>query len=213
MKPVIIINFKTYPQSTGAKAVELAKLCDEFAKERNLDIRVAVQATDIFRICQAVSIPVYAQHIDGITAGRDTGFILPEAVKEAGAVGTLINHSEHQLEDETIKKTVARAKELGLKYIICADTPERGVSLLEHNPEFIAVEPPEMISKVSVTTKPEIIMKAVELIDGPLLVGAGVTTGDDVQKAMELKTLGVLLASGVCKAEDPKAALEKLLDF
>ncbi len=210
---VIIINFKTYLQATGEQAVRLAKLCEAFAEERGIDIRVAVQAADIYRVSQAVSIPVYAQHMDSITPGRDTGFILPEAVKEAGAIGTLINHSEHQLSDERIAKTVARARELGLKCIICADTPERGAELLRHQPEFIAVEPPEMISKVSVTTKPEIIKKAVELIHGPLLVGAGVATGADVQKAIELKTQGVLLASGVCKADDPKAALEKLLDF
>jgi len=210
---VIIVNFKTYPQATGAKAEELARLCEKVACERKVDIRVAVQAADIYRVSQAVNIPVYAQHMDSITAGRNTGFILPEAVKKAGAIGTLINHSEHQLDDERIAKIVARARELGLKCIICAETPERGAELLKYQPEFIAVEPPEMIAKVSVTTKPEIIRKAVELIQGPLLVGAGVTTGADVQKAIELKTQGVLLASSVCKAEDPKAALEQLLDF
>jgi triosephosphate isomerase len=210
---IIIINFKTYPQATGAKAVALAQLCEAFATERQLDIRVAVQASDIYRVSQAVSIPVYAQHIDAISPGRDTGFLLPEAIKEAGATGTLINHSEHQLDDEGIAQRVARAQEVGLKVIICADTPERATAFETYTPEFIAVEPPEMIAKVSITTKPEIIEKARSLIKNPLLVGAGVTSGKDVAKAIELKTEGVLLASAICKADDPKAALERLLDF
>ncbi len=210
---VIIINFKTYPQATGEAAVALARLCDAFAKERALDLRVAVQAADLYRVSQAVSIPVYAQHVDPIAPGRNTGFLLPEAAKEAGAVGTLLNHSEHQLDDDAIAASVARAQEAGLKYILCADTPARGAELRRHHPEFIAIEPPEMIATVSVTTRPELIAEGVELIEGPVLVGAGVSTGADVKKALELGTAGVLLASGVCAADDPQAALERLLDF
>jgi len=94
-KPILLLNFKTYEQATGAKAVKLAKAAEAAARGKKATVILAVQMTDIERVVKAVSIPVYAQHMDPITPGSHTGWILPEALKEAGAVGTLINHSEH----------------------------------------------------------------------------------------------------------------------
>jgi triosephosphate isomerase len=215
MKPIIVINFKTYPQATGAKSEELARMCEAVAKRHDVDIRVAVQAADIYRVCHAVSIPVYAEHVDPIDPGRHTGYILPEDVKAEGAVGTLLNHSEHRVKPEVIARTVLHAKAAGLKVIICAATPKEGAEYARLKPEFVAVEPPELIGgKVSVSTaKPEVITKAVAMIKAPLLVGAGVHTGEDVKIALKLGAQGVLLASGVTKAKDPKRALEALLKF
>jgi triosephosphate isomerase len=215
MRPVIVVNFKTYPQATGAKAEQLAKMCEKIAKKHDIDIRVAVQAADIYRVCHAVSIPVYAEHVDPIDPGRHTGYILAADVKTEGAVGTLLNHSEHRVKPEVIARTVLHAKAAGLKVIICAATPKEGAEYAKLKPTFVAVEPPELIGgKVSVSTaKPEIIMRAVAMIKAPLLVGAGIHTSKDVQIALKLGAQGVLLASGVTKAKDPKKALEALLDF
>ncbi len=213
MTPVIIVNFKTYAEATGAKAERLARICAEVAKKKKADIRVAVQATDIYRISRAVSIPVYAEHVDPIDPGRNTGFTLPEAVKAQGARGTLLNHSEHRLDAETLLRSVKEAKEAGLAVVICAATPEEGAAYATLSPEFVAVEPPELIAgKVSVSeAKPEVIARAVAMITAPLLVGAGIHTGKDVAVALKLGAKGVLLASGVTQAPDPKKALLALL--
>jgi len=211
---VIITNFKTYEKATGDKAVELAKIHDEVAKETGADIRIAVQAADISRVSAAVSIPVYAQHIDPVNFGSATGHVLPEAVKMAGASGTLLNHSEHRLDRDVLEKSVQRAREVGLDVVICAATPEEGETFLEFDPDLIAVEPPELIGgDISVSqAQPEIIEHAVRLIGSDKLkVGAGVKTGEDVRIAIELGARGVLLASGVTKAEDPKAVLLDLV--
>ena len=40
MKNLIVINFKTYGESTGENAVNLAKICDGVAKETEADIVV-----------------------------------------------------------------------------------------------------------------------------------------------------------------------------
>lgn len=95
--PIIIINFKTYLESTGKKAVELAKSAEKVTRETGVTIVVVPQFVDVAAVAEAVEIPVFAQHIDPIKPGNSTGHVLPEAVKEAGAVGTLINHSERQL--------------------------------------------------------------------------------------------------------------------
>lgn len=213
MKPLILINFKTYKNATGKKAVKLAKICNIFAKETKTNIAIAVQATDIYRIKQEVKIPIYAQHIDGINFGSNTGYMLPEAIKNAGAKGTLLNHSEHRLNNEKIKLSVKRARELGLKVIICARNIKKGIEVSKFKPDFVAIEPPELIGGIiSISTaKPQLITKAVNKINSPILVGAGVHTGEDVKHSLNLGAKGVLLASGVTKATNPKKELNDLI--
>ena len=207
---MIITNFKTYKSATGDMAVNLAEIHDEVARETGANIQVVVQAIDLFSVKNAVSIPVLSQHIDPVNFGSATGHILPEAVKIAGAVGTVLNHSERRLSREVLQKSIERAKEVGLKTIVCAETPEEGASFLEFDPDFIAVEPPELIGgDISVSTaKPEIIENAVKLIGSEkLLIGAGIKNGEDVRIVKKLGAQGVLLASGVTKSDDPKSVL------
>jgi len=211
--PAIIVNFKAYKSAVGEKAVELAKIHEKVSQETGVTFAVCVQPVDLYIVANAVSIPVFAQHIDAIGFGSGTGHILPETVKAAGAYGTLLNHAERQISEDVIESSINRAKELGLKTIVCANTPEMGARIAKYNPDFIAVEPPELIGgDISVATaKPEIIEKAVELIgDGKVLVGAGVKNGKDTQIASELGAVGVLLASGVTKSEDPYTVLKDL---
>lgn len=210
---MIITNFKTYQSASAENAIKLAKIHQEVAAEMGVDIRVAVQAVDLAKVKDAVNIPVLAQHIDPIGFGSHTGHILPEVVKAIGAEGTILNHSEHRLDRETLQRAIERAKEVGLTTIVCAETPEEGAQFLEFDPDYIAVEPPELIGgDISVSTsQPEIIEHAEVLIGREkLLVGAGVKTGEDVRIAVKLGAKGVLLASGVTKAEDPKAVLMDL---
>lgn len=210
---MIITNFKTYQSATAENAIKLAKIHQEVETETGVDIRVAVQAVDLVKVIDAVNIPVMAQHIDPIGFGSHTGHILPEAVKSVGAEGTILNHSERRLDKETLQRAIERAKEVGLTTIVCAETPEEGAQFLEFDPDYIAVEPPELIGgDISVSSaQPEIIEDAAKLIGGEkLLVGAGVKTGEDVKIAIKLGAKGVLLASGVTKAEDPKAVLMDL---
>ncbi|MCD6109602.1 triose-phosphate isomerase [bacterium] len=211
--PTVIVNFKTYESATGDNALELAKVHDKVARETGISFAICVQATDLYRITQEVSIPVFAQHVDPITYGSHTGSILPEVVKQAGAYGTLLNHAEHQLEFDVIASSIARAKDVGLTTCVCANTPEVAAKIAEFNPDFIAVEPPELIGgDISISSaKPEVVTKAVSLVgDIKLLVGAGVKNSQDTKKAIQLGASGVLLASGVTKANNPYEILTDL---
>lgn len=210
---MIITNFKTYETATSNKAFSLAKIHEEVAKETGADIRVAVQAVDLARISHEVDIPVMAQHIDPVVHGSATGRILPESVKLAGGNGVILNHSERRLKREILETSIKRAKEVGLITVVCAESPEEGASFLEFDPDFIAVEPPELIGgDISVSTsQPEIIEHSAKLIGSDkLLIGAGIKNGEDVRIAIRLGAKGVLLASGVTKADDPKAVLMDL---
>ena len=215
--PAIIVNFKCYLEATGKKALNLAKICEEVSKEFNVTIAVAPQFTDLQMVTQNTSIPVFSQHIDPVKPGSHTGHVLVEAVKETGAIGSLINHSERRVSDETVKASVERVKEAGLITVVCADTPETCRRLAVFNPNIIAIEPPELIGTgIPVSrAKPEVVTGAVEAVklvnpSIPVLCGAGISAGEDVAAALKLGTKGVLLASGVVKAKEPRKVLVEM---
>jgi len=217
--PAIVLNVKTFTESTGVNALELAKLMERISKETNVSMAIAVQACDITRCADAVRIPVYAQHIDPIKPGSSTGWTLPEAVKSAGATGTLINHSEHRLILADIDTCVNRAKDLGLDTLVCTNNVATSKAIATFSPSMLAVEPPELIGgDISVTTAdPGIVSNTVEAVRSlnrtvKILCGAGVKNGKDVAKALELGADGVLLASGVVKAKNKEEVLRDLAE-
>ncbi|MCK5452284.1 MAG: triose-phosphate isomerase [Candidatus Aenigmarchaeota archaeon] len=220
MKPLIVVNLKTYETGTGKKALKLAKLAEDVSISTGSKFIFCVQPADISIISSQVNMPVYAQHIDPVTYGSNTGYILPESVKSAGAKGTLLNHAERKIDHRILKNSISFAKEKGLTVIACADSVKEAREIAHFNPDYIAVEPPELIGgDISVSTsKPEIItgaIKAVEKVNPKIkvLVGAGIKTGLDVKKSAELGAAGVLLASGVTKAKNPKKVLENLVSL
>jgi triosephosphate isomerase (TIM) len=215
--PVIVLNVKTYSEAVGTNAVSLAQAMEKVSQETGVSMAIAVQASDIYLCSQSVKIPVYAEHIDPVKPGSHTGWTLPEAVKAAGAVGTLINHSEHRLKLSDIDACLTRAKEVSLDQIVCTNNIMTSKVAAVLNPQFIAVEPPELIGgDISVTTAdPGIVSGTVEEVkkinkNAKVLCGAGVKNGVDVKKALELGAEGVLLASGVVKAKDKIEVLRDL---
>ncbi|UCE57864.1 MAG: triose-phosphate isomerase [Candidatus Bathyarchaeota archaeon] len=215
--PFILVNFKTYSEATGRNAVRLAEIAERISLETEVCIGLAPQFVDIVSISSTVSIPVFAQHIDPIAAGSFTGHILPEAVREAGAIGTLINHSERRLKLVDIDTAVRRARESGLLSVVCASNAIVGSAAAAFNPNMIAVEPPELIGTgIPVSkAKPEIVSGTVDQVkrinpDVVILCGAGITRGEDVAAALRLGTEGILVASGIVKAKEP---YEVLMEF
>jgi len=212
--PFILVNFKTYIEATGRKALELAKKAEKASLETEVCIGVAPQFVDIRMIAEEVSIPVFAQHIDPIKPGRCTGSVLPEAIREAGAVGTIINHSEKQLKLSEIKLAVERAHECDLTSLVCIGSHRLARRIASFNPDMVAVEPPELIATgIAVSkAKPEVVTKTVETVKGVnpkivVLCGAGIVRGEDVAAALRLGTEGVLVASGIVKAKNPYKVL------
>lgn len=212
---IYIINYKTYEMGTGSKALRLSEIMEEVSKETGERIIASPQPTDLDRINQGVDIPIFSQHIDPIEYGSHTGWILPEVVKEMGVEGTLINHSERKLPTEKLRKAIKRAKELDLTTVVCCETPQKCREISEFRPDYIAIEPPELIGSGIPVSKaqPEVIENAENAIENnvPLLCGAGINDHDDVQRAEELGAEGVLVASAIVKADDRKKALVDLV--
>lgn len=217
--PMIIVNFKTYLESTGKNALSLAKQAERAAKETGACIVVVPQAADLRLVAESVEIPVFAQHVDPIKPGSSTGHVLAEAVKEAGAIGTLINHSERQLRLIDIDSTISLCREKGLVSCVCANNPAVSAAIAALKPDITSMEPPELIgSGISVSkSKPEVITDTVQLVKRidskmTILCGAGISTAEDVSIALKLGTQGVLVASGIVKAKDPYSVLRAFAD-
>jgi len=213
------VNFKTYLEATGKKAVDLARIAEAVARERGITIAVAPQFTDLKTVSEATGIPVFSQHIDPIRPGASTGHILPEAVKASGAVGTFLNHSERRIKISEIEESVELAKTSDLVALVCANTAGVSAAVAALGPHMIAVEPPELIGTGVAISKarPELIthtIKRIRTVNSHvrILCGAGVSTSDDVSKAIQLGTEGVLLASSVVKSKDPRKLLNEMAD-
>ena len=218
-EPMIIVNFKTYLESSGKRAVELALKADKVSKETGVCIVVAPQLVDLAKVAEAVEIPVFAQHIDPIKPGSFTGHVLAEAVMEAGAVGTLINHSERQLKLSDIEAIIALTREKNLISCVCANNPRVSAAVAALKPDIVSIEPPELIGTgIAVSkAKPEIVTDTVNMVhhicpDITILCGAGISQIEDVSVALKLGSRGVLVASGIVKAKDPYNILHAFAD-
>ncbi|MCX6750896.1 MAG: triose-phosphate isomerase [Candidatus Pacearchaeota archaeon] len=208
MKPLIVINLKTYQQ--GQSSVKIAKEIEKVSK----DIVVGVQASDVYEIAKKTKLKVYAQHVDPYEPGRNTGYILPEAVKKDGAVGTFLNHSEHKLSQNVLKKTIARCKKVKLKTMVFVKDIRQAKQIEKLKPDYLIYEPPELVAgNISVSTsKPEIIKKISNNIKMKFLVGAGIKTKEDIELSMKLGAAGVAFSSVITKAREPGKKLKELIE-
>ncbi len=217
--PIIVVNFKTYVESTGLNALKLAKICDKISRETGVSIAVAPQTADLYRVSSEVDIPVLAQHVDPIKPGASTGGILMESVKEAGASGFLVNHSEKMLKLSEIDFLINYGRQLSMVTLACSNNINVSGAIAALNPDMIAVEPPELIGTGIPVSKaqPEVVTGTIEFIKriNPSVIplcGAGISSPEDVKAAIKLGTMGVLLASGVVKAKDPEAVVKSLAE-
>jgi triosephosphate isomerase len=213
----LIINFKNYREVLGEGSLRLASAAAKVASRSSIEIAVAPPTSMLAAVASRVAIPVFSQSIAGGSGEKTTGADLPEAARAAGAVGTLLNHSEARRPLSELKALVPRAKKSGLKVCICANGSRESAKLSVLGSEYIAVEPPELIGTgVAVSrAKPEVVKATVEATRrsgyrGAVLCGAGIVDGDDVRRAVELGADGVLVSSSVVKARGWASKIDEL---
>ncbi len=213
---LVVVNFKTYEAAHGIAAEKLALIMESI--ETDARMIAVVSAFDLSAVVSvAPNLEVWTQHLDPISFGSNTGWLHPETAIQRGAKGTLINHAEHKVSIEHIAMLLDTVPE-GFTVCACAADIDEARALSALMPDYVAVEPPELIGgDISVTTAdPEIVSSTARAIreiseEVGILCGAGVKNGNDVLKAIELGTSGVLLASGVTKVEDATQALKDLV--
>ncbi|MEM4781941.1 MAG: triose-phosphate isomerase [Halalkalicoccus sp.] len=210
----VLVNCKAYP----CDPVEIAEAAREVGESSGTRIAVAPQTARLESVA-GTGVETWAQHTDGNDPGSHTGSALAESLAEAGATGTMINHSEKRLTLADIDAGLDAAERADLETVVCANNPAQVKAVAALGPDAVAVEPPELIGSGTPVSQadPDVVTDAVaaaEAVDDSVsvLCGAGISTGEDVTAAAELGAEGVLLASGVAKADDPTAALEDLVE-
>ncbi|MBU0953096.1 MAG: triose-phosphate isomerase [Nanoarchaeota archaeon] len=215
MQPVLVVNFKTYKEGTGKNAEQFALIADEVAKSYDVRVILAVQAYDLHQICSAVSLPIYVQHLDPASFGSHTGAMLPEAAKDYGATGTLLNHAERRISLEQLQQTIGRCKDVGLETLVCTDVLGDVEKITPWEPTYIAYEDPKLIGTGNSITgqQGDVIRSFASLVNGTTipLCGAGVTTGTDVTEALKIGTRGAVFASAIIRTPDHRKLLEELI--
>ncbi|MFL2978451.1 MAG: triosephosphate isomerase [Candidatus Poseidoniales archaeon] len=217
MEPLVVVNHKTYETAQADAAVELAKAIRN-AQRQGVHMISAVSAFDLSAVVTgSPGLTVWSQHLDPVGFGSNTGHLAPATAIARGAVGSLLNHSECRVSFEHIENVLSMLPD-DFTICVCAATVEEATRIASLDPDFIAIEPPELIGgDISVTTAdPAIVSDTVAAVHAVnrevrVLCGAGVKNGDDVAAAIDLGAHGVLLASGVTKASNPTAVLQDLI--
>ena len=113
---------------------------------------------------------------------------------------------------EDIKKGIRIGKKYKLKVIVSSNSLSEAIKISKLNPDFTAIEPPELISgKISISqAKPELIKNAAKKIKN-LIVGAGIHSKEDVKKALESGAKGILISSAIIKSKDPRKLIKDLI--
>jgi len=208
--PILILNFKNYLEVAGQGSIKLAKAAQLISK--SLDGRIKIVACPpqpaLSLVKENVDIPVFAQHVDDAKEGSTTGYFIPEIAKSFGAQGSLINHSEHRIDrPETIQNLVDKLRKLEMVSVVCARSAAEVADIARFKPDYIAIEPPELIGSGKAVSKenPAIVTDSIEAAarvsqDVKVICGAGIADAADVRSALKLGARGILVASGVIKA-------------
>lgn len=210
---MIVINFKTYPETFGENATKLAKIIKKISQKSGVKIIIAASALDAFRLKQ-YGLDVWLQHIDEYDPGKHTGWISAKQAMGLGINASLINHFEHQIPKGTALKII-KNKPTTFKIICCAKSiGQIETWIAKSRPDYIFYEDPEFIgsSTDSVASKPDNIKKAVMACCGiPLIVGAGIKSCHDVDVSLNMGAKAVGLASAFVLNSHPQKFLEEIV--
>ncbi len=212
---MFIINCKNYDEISGEKIIKLVKTANKISKKYGIKIAVAPPQHLLSKVT-SFSLPILAQHVDDVKVGSTTGYVVPELLKKSKVRGSLINHSEHRISSKEIQQLVTRLRKLRMISVVCVKNVPEALKYAKLNPDYIAIEPPELIGsgKAVSKEKPELITRAATAVKSArnqtkLLCGAGIVSGEDVKQSMILGSKGILVASGIIKAKNWKKIIEE----
>ena len=116
LKEMIFVNYKTYEEGSGPRALSLTKILEEVAHETQVKIIPVVQIIDAEAVMGATTLQVWIQHVDPVSYGAHTGWTLPEEAARIGISGVFLNHSEHKFDNfENLKAANEKAMAQTLK--------------------------------------------------------------------------------------------------
>ena len=200
----------------GDVLLNIAKGLDELAEKYDVDVILDVPDTEIYNIAHNTKrIHVYSQHMDSLAVGKGMGRTLPEALKAAGAVGVMLNHAEHKLTMDEIKAAIARADEVGLATMVCADSVDEVREIAALGPNILVAEPTELIGTGKPADK-EYVDEVIRVIrevnpDIKPFPSAGISKGEDCYNIIKAGSSASGCSSAIAKAENPLGLAEEMI--
>jgi triosephosphate isomerase len=209
---VLFINLKTYESGTGDKALVFAKEAERLFHEIGTPIVILAQAADVRLLASSCTLPIWAQHMDNIEYGKNTGWTLPQAIMKAGAKGTMINHAEHKLPLSDVSEIVNNYKTAQFDVMVSTTSPEETLIIDQLKPSFITYEPQEYIgTKTSVVdVAGDVIQDLVRKISCPMVIGAGIHKPEHIMDGIALGAKGFLISSDILLSQYP---IERLREY
>jgi triosephosphate isomerase len=202
----------------GTRVLDLARFADQVSVKYAVPIILTPQYVDIPLLVKETSnLLIFAQHMDPLRIGRGIGAVLPEALKSAGAAGTLLNHAEKPLPQPVLQETIQRADEVGLASMVCAGSMVEVEAVSKMGPNIIIAEAPELIGTGQrAGSDLENIEKINDLVwsinpDIYVLHAAGISSGQDVYNVIARGAQATGSTSGVLMAEEPFEMLEEMI--
>jgi triosephosphate isomerase len=205
----LVINLKNYLETSGDNTIKLVKDAEKVSERLDVEIIISPPQPSLALIVKQTNLKVISQHVDLKKIGSTTGYYIPEIIDKIGAAGSLINHSEHPIEITEIKQLIEKLKELNLLSFVCVKTTKELKGILELGPNYIAIEPPELIGtqKSISSEKPFLIRECKQMVStkdqiSELICGAGINKSEDVKMALEYGAKGILVSSSITKASN-----------
>ena len=205
---LFIINLKNYLEISGHRALMITKEAERVSQSLGTRIMISPPQPLLAWVAKNTNLEIVSQHVDANQIGPSTGFTIPEMVKESGAIGSLINHSEHPIDIIYITEIIKKMRSLKLVSVVCAKNLNELTIIAKLEPDYIAIEPPELIgTKRSISTeKPSLISESFQYLNSnciksKLICGAGINTPEDVRIALDLGSDGILAASSIVKSD------------
>lgn len=210
--PIFEIGPKLYVH--GEDAVNMAVFADSLAERYDVRIIFSAQYVDIPAISKATkNIYVFSQHVDGVYPGRGIGAVLPEAVKNAGASGTILNHAEKKMTLNELSRAISRCKEVGLTSLVCADSLAECIAVTYLGADIILKESEDMIGGEKSCAHRKISSDENEIRkhrkDIVVLHGAGIKNEKDIYDIILSGATATGSTSAIFKSEKPLDAMER----
>lgn len=200
----------------GTDVIDLALAADEFAAAYRINVIYTAPYVNIAEVAARTrNLFVFAPHMDRLPVGRGLADILPESIRAAGARGVMLNHSEKPLGIAALKATLARARDLDLTTIVCADSVVEAAATAVLGPDMLVCEPTELIGtgEAADASYAGRTMDAIAAINPNIgvLVGGGISSGRDAYNVILAGADGTGSSSGIALAKDPAAMAGEML--
>lgn len=212
--PFFEVGVKNYV--FGDAVLALAEAAEGCAEEYDVDVLFIAPYTEIRRVAERTRrLKVMTPHMDTLRPGRGLADVLPEAVRDAGADGVVVNHSERPLSIAAVEETIARARELGMLSFVCANSVVEARAIAQFHPDIINPEPSDLIGTPNEVGLDFVraATEAVKSVFPDILVelAAGISSPGQVYDYIRNGADGAGAASGIMLAPDPMATMREMV--